>query len=226
MSLALPREQEASYSAIIDSILAASDLHTITAKRIRKGLQEKVDYDISDQKEAINALIMQRFDKFNSEQNGAPEPDAAEPIPTVEKHSTNGVKQHSSEDGSASVSKKRTPDDESVLSEAEASPPKKKQKKSKTTEEEDAAFAARLQAEENLRSRARSTRGGNTKKKAPAPKKKTKKKSANRIKGEDDSGVETGSDGEKKSPKRSGGFHVCLTPCVAYDDDDDGLTDV
>jgi upstream activation factor subunit UAF30 len=50
MPLALPPEVEASYSAIIDSILAASDLNTISAKRIRKGLQEKVDYDISHQK--------------------------------------------------------------------------------------------------------------------------------------------------------------------------------
>jgi upstream activation factor subunit UAF30 len=46
----LPPEVEASYSAIIDSILAVSDINTISAKRIRKGLQEKLDYDISDQK--------------------------------------------------------------------------------------------------------------------------------------------------------------------------------
>lgn len=46
----LPPEVEASYSAIIDSILAASDINTISAKRIRKGLQEQVDYDISHQK--------------------------------------------------------------------------------------------------------------------------------------------------------------------------------
>ena len=42
--------QEAAYSAIIDEILATSDLNTISAKRIRKGLQEKVEYDLSEQK--------------------------------------------------------------------------------------------------------------------------------------------------------------------------------
>jgi hypothetical protein len=47
---ALPAEVEASYSAIIDGILARSDLNTISAKRIRKGLQEQVEYDISGQK--------------------------------------------------------------------------------------------------------------------------------------------------------------------------------
>lgn len=46
----VPPEQQASYSAIIDQILASSDLNTISAKRIRKGLQEKVDYDITPQK--------------------------------------------------------------------------------------------------------------------------------------------------------------------------------
>ena len=41
---------EASYSAIIDEILKGSDLNTISAKRIRKGLQERVEYDTSHQK--------------------------------------------------------------------------------------------------------------------------------------------------------------------------------
>ena len=40
-------EQQTSYSAIIDDILANADLTTISAKAIRKGLQEKVDYDIT-----------------------------------------------------------------------------------------------------------------------------------------------------------------------------------
>ena len=40
-------ETEASYVTIIDSILAASDLNTISEKRIRKGLQAAVDYDIT-----------------------------------------------------------------------------------------------------------------------------------------------------------------------------------
>ena len=48
--LLVPLEQHAAFSAIIDEILSNSDLNTISAKRIRKGLQEKVDYDITPQK--------------------------------------------------------------------------------------------------------------------------------------------------------------------------------
>ncbi|KAF2657294.1 SWIB-domain-containing protein [Lophiostoma macrostomum CBS 122681] len=212
---ALPVEVEASYSAIIDSILAASDLNTISAKRIRKGLQEKVKEDISHQKDQVTKLILARFDKFNNAQNGSEQP--TKPIPTVEPH-TNGTKAYhadSSEDVSASVSKKRTPDDESALSELDNSPPKKKVKKSKTVEDEDAAYAAKLQAELNAASRSRSTRGGNTKKRAPAPKKKKeKKKSANKVKDEDDSDLASGSGADKKEVKRTGGFHkpMLLSP--------------
>ncbi|KAF2109047.1 hypothetical protein BDV96DRAFT_248995 [Lophiotrema nucula] len=214
MAGVLPPEQEAAYSAIIDDILAASDLNTISAKRIRKGLQEQVDYDTSHQKDVITALIMKRFDKFNNEQNGAAETEPAEPVPTIERRATNGTKAtraDSSEDASASVSKKRTPEDDSALSELDQSPPKKKVKKVKT-EEDDAAFAARLQAEENARARGRATRGGNTKKKAPVQKqKKPKKKSSNKVKDEDDSDIASGSGAEKKEVKRTGGFHKPMT---------------
>lgn len=217
----LPPDVEASYTLIIDNILAASDLNTISAKRIRKGLQERLGHDISAKKDAVTALIMKRFDKFN-ERDGAPDLEDAGAIPSVEAPTTNGTKAittaNTSENGSDSVSKKRTPDDESALSELEQSPPKKKQKKSKTAEDADAAFAAKLQAEENLRSRARSTRGGNTKKRTALPKKKKeKKKSANKVKDEDDSDLGSGSGSEKKSPKRTGGFHkpMNLSPALA-----------
>lgn len=43
-------EVEAKYVVIIDTILASSDLNTISEKRIRKGLQQAVDYDITPQK--------------------------------------------------------------------------------------------------------------------------------------------------------------------------------
>ena len=46
----VPAEQRASYAAIIDEILANADLETISAKRIRNGLQERVDYDLTPQK--------------------------------------------------------------------------------------------------------------------------------------------------------------------------------
>lgn len=71
----------------------------------------------------------------------------------------------------------------------------------------DALYAARLQAEENLR--ARPTRGGIVRKSAPVKKKKspTKAKTSKKVKAEDDSDLE-GSDGEKKEVNRTGGFHV------------------
>jgi upstream activation factor subunit UAF30 len=157
---------------------------------------------------------MARFDKFHYERNGGPNPEPSEPVPTVEGH-TNGTKANgadTSEDASVSLSTKRSPEDDSALSELDDSPPKKKLKKPKTGEDADAAYAKKLQEEFNAASRARSTRGGNTKKRAPATKKgeKRKKKSSNRVKDEDDSELESGSGGEKKEPKRTGGFHVCL----------------
>jgi hypothetical protein len=38
------------YIAIIDTILAESDLTKISEKKIRAGIQEKVEYDITPQK--------------------------------------------------------------------------------------------------------------------------------------------------------------------------------
>ncbi|EUC44692.1 hypothetical protein COCMIDRAFT_6026 [Bipolaris oryzae ATCC 44560] len=212
MSDPLPAEVEASYSVIIDDILRASDINTISAKRIRKGLQERVGEDLSHQKEQITTLIMQRFDKFNSEQNGAS--DVSEPTHTV----ANGTKTSNGDTSDMSNHKRSPPDDESVMSGPDENPPpKKKNKKTKVKDEDDdAAFAARLQAEENARM-GRATRGGNTKRKAPAPKKKAKKKSANKVKDDDDSDVGSGSGGEKKSPSRKGGFHkpMALSPALS-----------
>jgi upstream activation factor subunit UAF30 len=155
---------------------------------------------------------MARFDKFNEERNGATE--TAEPIATVE--NTNGRKATAAyiSEGSVSASKKRSPGDESELSNLENTPPQKKHKKQRSAEDEDAALAAKLQAEYNAASRARSTRGGSTKKRAPAPKKKVKKKSANTVKDEDDSELGSGSGADKKEVKRTGGFHVCPSCCV------------
>ena len=65
-----------------------------------------------------------------------------------------------------------------------------------------------LQAQEN--SRARPTRAGVPKKKnAGVVKKKTpRKKSEKKVKADDDSDLEVGSDGEVKEKVRKGGFHV------------------
>ncbi|KAH8731479.1 SWIB/MDM2 domain-containing protein [Phaeosphaeriaceae sp. PMI808] len=152
---------------------------------------------------------MQRFDKFNSE-NGA-NPQSQEHTPPVE----NGAKVSNGHHSDAS-NNKRSPDNESTLSEIDhVAPPKKKTKKSRPAEDDDAAYARKLQLEENLRMR--STRGGNTKKRAPLPKKKTKKKSSNRVKDEDDSDIASGSGAEKKSPSKKGGFHkpMALSPALS-----------
>ena len=48
--MAVPREIRANYIRIIDSILAESDLSRISEKKIRQGIQAKVEYDITPQK--------------------------------------------------------------------------------------------------------------------------------------------------------------------------------
>lgn len=48
--ITVPKEQEASYAAIIDSILAKSDLDSVSKKKVRKELTDRVGYDVSAQK--------------------------------------------------------------------------------------------------------------------------------------------------------------------------------
>lgn len=222
MATELPPEQHAAYCAIIDDILADSDLTTVSAKRIRKGLQEKVEYDISAQKDAITVLIMQRFDKVSKDQSADSDPStsaAPEPAPT-----TNGAGPHvKSESASASPEpelksavKRKASDDsdaEDSLSDVAETPspakkPKKAPKVKKVKEEEtDEQLAKRMQAELNAGS-ARSTRGGGvTKKKVPIRKQKgatPKKKSKAKINSDDDSDVESG---DKPEREKKGGFH-------------------
>ncbi|KAK0625738.1 F-box protein pof6 [Lasiodiplodia hormozganensis] len=214
-TMPLPPEVEASYTVIIDDILAHSDLNTVSAKRIRKGLQARVDHDITPEKDAITNLILARFDKVNSERNGVAADDAVtgtiEPVPTAAPPATNGsVHNNGSGASTPASSKKRTDPDETAngsdVSDVASTPPKKKHKKS-TSVEDDAAFAARLQAEEN--GRARSTRGGGaSRRKAPVKKKgeSRKKKSKTKVNSDDDSDLGSGSE-TKKEPKRNGGFH-------------------
>lgn len=115
MAATVPPEVEASYTTIIDSILAASDLNTISEKRIRKGLEAAVKDDLTPQKvrrvfaerfrtsaeraipaqHLIKRLIMARFDKFHAETSAAPSSPAESPAGSV----TNG---HGVEDGSLS----------------------------------------------------------------------------------------------------------------------------
>ncbi|KAI9739770.1 MAG: hypothetical protein M1834_006490 [Cirrosporium novae-zelandiae] len=215
----LSQDEEVQYTAIIDSILAKSDLEKVTAKQIKNALQREVDRDLTAQKGAIKELIMARFDeaagvgaeadqKPNDLTNGhGPTPDSA--LDTTE--SNHQVSETPSSDKSPKKRKDNSEDDD--LSDVPSTPPKKRQRKQDSIED-DEAYAKRLQAEENLR--ARPTRGGATRK-AAAPKKKkrapAKAKSAKKIRAEDDSGAESSGSDVKKERKvnRNSGFHKELT---------------
>ncbi|KAI9771931.1 MAG: hypothetical protein M1839_002714 [Geoglossum umbratile] len=205
--MSLPKEVEASYATIIDSILAGSDLNTVSAKTIRKGLQAAVDYDITHQKAAINDLIMARFDKFNAEHATQTPSDVTpskppssgkdhEPKPTVEPVQTVSPPEEDRGELSDIVDKPKKP-------------PKKKRKAGYV--DDDAKFAAMLQAEEN--NRARRTRGAASGKATTMSKKKKKKRATKaKIKDAEDSDMVSGSGEEKKRKvNRSSAFHKPLT---------------
>ena len=137
------------------------------------------------------------------------------PEPESSKHSTSPQKRRADSDDLSELSNAKSPT---------KSPPPSKKKKLDNDVDADAVYAAKLQAEENMR--ARPTRGGNTRKAAPAKKKaKPKTKTSKKVKAEDDSDVESGSDGAKKEVNRSGGFHVCTIsfPCFKLLPDADGV---
>ncbi|KZZ93089.1 SWIB/MDM2 domain-containing protein [Ascosphaera apis ARSEF 7405] len=183
-------------------ILAHSDINVVSAKHIRKELQDIVGEDLSSQKNAIKELIMQRFDLFvdsheeeadktetpvqNSDADGEPDVDILSPA----------QKREATYDDD---------DDDGAVAAGEHEPPSKKRRQSSM--ESDAALAARLQAEENLTRRR--TRGAGSKK--PTPKKKTKKvKSAAKMKTAD------GAEGDD-APKKNTGFHrpMGLSPALS-----------
>ncbi|OAX84570.1 hypothetical protein ACJ72_01048 [Emergomyces africanus] len=205
----LPDDVQASYIKIIDSILATSDLNTISEKRIRRGLQDAVGYDITPQKAAIKTLIMQRFDIFAEQSEKQ-----ADPTPAINGHSTNSrLAAPTVEPISPALStspRKRSAEPESVSDSGDKFPPKKKRKSDMV--DADAIFAAKLQAEENLR--ARPTRGANSRKTAPVKKKKkpaAKSKTSKKVKAEDDSDLDEPDLESKKEVTRTGGFHKPLT---------------
>lgn len=207
----MPPEVRAQYVAIIDSILTDADLTTISVKQVRNGIQEKVQYDITPHKSAINDLVRDRFDVVEAKRHGAEEPvpsveAADEDSASVTAPHTNGVHKSKSSDPSAatpstaSTSPKREASSEPLSDVDDSAPPKKKRKANAV---DDAALAAKLQAEERMK--ARPTRGGGTRKAAPVKKKTTpKKKTQARVTGSDDSDV-------AESPRvvnRNTGFHV------------------
>lgn len=208
--MSLPSEVRARYSTIIDSVLENADLTTITTKSIRQGIQDQVEYDITPQKNAIKDLIGERFDLANARRAETTVVPSVEAVETAKPSpKTNG--HHSA---SSSPTKREAESDE-VSDVVDSPPPRKKQK---ATVDADAAFAARLQAEEDKRTR--STRGGANRKGPPAKKK--KKKTKERITGSDDSDVD-GSEGKDK-PERKTGFHKPLNLSPALSNLFDGET--
>ncbi|KAK5635531.1 hypothetical protein RRF57_011243 [Xylaria bambusicola] len=189
-------EEEARYTEIIDGILATADLETVTRKKIRLGLQAELGgRDLDAQKDAIKALIEQRFDAISA---------AAAPADAVV-YDSNHPPFNGYTNGDDYVTK-----DESDANGGEikvsTQPPKKKPRKEQSTDTEDAdaKLAALLQAQENRRTR--TTRGGGAK---AAPKKKKaapKKKSEKRVRSEDDSDVDGSDASSPKKRKAGGGF--------------------
>ncbi|KAJ5644485.1 hypothetical protein N7507_010496 [Penicillium longicatenatum] len=185
--MSLSSEVRDRFTEIIDSILAKSDLNTISEKRIRKGLQEEVGYDLTPQKAEVKQLIMERFDIY-AEKNGVGE----SPEEATEETANNG---HQDGDSASAVPSpppsssplKRQAESEEASDPSESSPPPKKLKPDADVDA-DALFAAKLSYKE---------------------KSKTKAKTSKRVKAEDDSDVESGSD-TKKEVNRTGGFHKPL----------------
>ncbi|KAK3642270.1 hypothetical protein LTR56_010847 [Elasticomyces elasticus] len=225
MASDLPTEQRASYSAIIDSILSGADLDTISAKAIRKQLQSSVDYDMTEQKDAITALIMERFDKVQRENDASTTDGAVEPAPTANGNAiptTEAAPAVQEPSPSASPPTKRkaeaVEEDSDSLSDVKDTPPPKKVKKAvqvkaEPAPETDEQIARRLQAEFSAGT-GRATRGGasNTRKpmvkKAAKGSKSKKARSAAKVNSDDDSEVEGGS--PKPEKEKKGGFHKLM----------------
>ncbi|PHH78810.1 hypothetical protein CDD82_2837 [Ophiocordyceps australis] len=189
MSTPLSPQELESFTVIIDDILAAADLETISRKKIRQGLERELGgRDLSQQKEAIKNLIEARFDAASGVDTGA----VSAPAVSTEIVSTNKLKRSAShgnsEDGETDPS-------------ASPEPARKKVKRSTSVEDSDARLAAQLQAQENSLARSRVTRGGSTSKKRKVPRKKSSKK----VGGDDDSSVDASADSAPPPKRRAGG---------------------
>lgn len=208
---AVTAEERETYTRIIDNILAKADLQTVSRKKIRQGLEEAIDKDLSDQKvggplpvsvsvsllttpstkkkkNAIKTLIEARFDAISSEE--------AQAIPTPTSGTANG--RSPSDDA----------DDAGANGEIEVSlpAPSKKQKRESSSEEADARLAAELQAQENRLSRGRVTRGAGAAKPKAKSKAAATKKAKKRLRPEDESNAEDSDGGDKPKRKAGGGF--------------------
>ncbi|KAL2268255.1 hypothetical protein VTJ83DRAFT_3101 [Remersonia thermophila] len=202
MSAPLSDEEKATYTRIIDDILATSDLETVTRKKIRQGLEAAIDKDLSDQKDAIKALIEARFDAISA---------AAAQVPTPTSGAATNGHHSASEEADADADADGDDNDGEIQVAAPQRPSKKQKRETSASEEADARLAAELQAQENRLSRGRVTRGAgaaaSNKAKARA-KTTTKRKSAKRVRSDDDSEVD---EGDKPKRKAGGGFQKPFT---------------
>jgi upstream activation factor subunit UAF30 len=158
---------------------------------------------------------MERFDIF-AQRNGVGIPPSPA-VASTEPFSTESVNGHESNETSITPPpthdspqplpspQKRQVDDDDAQEDENKTPPAKKRRPDHDIDA-DAIFAAKLQAEENMR--ARPTRGSAMRKTVPV-KKLTKSKISKKVKVEEDSDLESTSEaGTKKEINRSGGFHV------------------
>ena len=190
---------------ISDKKVSISSVHCNLVSPFSRKSPDELLRLLPKKQQDLQSLIMERFDYASSSAAALPPSSAPEP-------QTNG---HSSVKTEPKVKSKtprsETPDDDEDEDSDTVSSAKKKRKQTNPAND-DAKLAAKLQAQEN--SRARPTRGGNDKKrvvkKPGARVKKEKKKSADKIKKDDDSDLELGSDGEVKEKVKKGGFHVSL----------------
>ncbi|KAI9827899.1 MAG: hypothetical protein M1826_006205 [Phylliscum demangeonii] len=214
--VAVAPEKEASYITIIDSILATSDLNTVSEKRIRKELEAAVQDDLTTQKSLIKELIMTRFDKFHAEKSAAPSSADESPArPVVNGHQPepkSTAKPTAASVPSAPAMKSAIKTEPGPTKLVVTSPLAKSSKNKRKSDvlDEDARLAAMLQAEEN--GRARTTRASHTKNLVVTKKRKVSSKANSSVKIDDDSGIETESgETKKRNIKQTGGFHKPLT---------------
>ncbi|KAF3940134.1 hypothetical protein ABW19_dt0200344 [Dactylella cylindrospora] len=116
------------FTPIIDRILRSSELAAVSAKDVRKSLQQELGYDISEHKSDVTALIKERFDMILEEAEGEPvSPVKQEPPPAA-----NG---------------------RDVKRETVSTPSRKRKSVASPSVDQDARLAAKLQAEWNSQDR-------------------------------------------------------------------------
>jgi upstream activation factor subunit UAF30 len=154
---------------------------------------------------AIKELIMQRFDIVAAETNMAAGASTANGSATEYDIPTKPASTVSHSRSSSSP-RKRTAELNNGGDMPGKTPPKRRKEE---ILDSDAAYAAKLQAEENLRARpTRGAKGANTRK-APVKKKKPSTKGSKKVVSpEDDSDVDASGSEPKKEVNRTGGFHV------------------